>query len=129
MEFTVAELSGLELQDENFTPPTRQQVAERIEQLVGQLRHMDRGGRDDLERLTGRIEAVPYQQYGGNKVVLRARFELHLAALLPFPTRAALAGLCDGPIDAHFESIPMLVDLFEPRNGTSIRLGRSSARG
>ncbi len=44
LAFTVAELSGLELQHESLTLPTRQQVAEQIEQFVGQLRQMDRGG-------------------------------------------------------------------------------------
>ena len=55
--------------------------------------------------------------FRSNKVVLRARFELRLAALLPARLRSAFANLLDGPVYSHFERIPMLVDLFEPSTG------------
>jgi len=94
------------------SPPTRKELEDRIEQIIEQVRTMDRTCRQELELLVGQIQAVPYQQFGTNQVVLRVRFQLRLMALLPFQTRAALAARCDGPIEEQFESIPMLVDLF-----------------
>lgn len=117
-----AELDGLASDDERQSPPTRRELDQQIRKHVELLPKMDRTVRDELERLVGRIEVVPFQQLGSAKVVLRARFELKLAALLPFRTRAALAKLGDGPIDEYFESIPMLVDLFEPSTGPKFGL-------
>ena len=92
-------------------------LKKRKENLIGRLQKMDRTVQEDLECLTGTIRAVPYGQFGGNKVVLRARFAIHLWALLPFQTRAALVARCDSSIAEQFESIPVLVDLFEPSTG------------
>jgi hypothetical protein len=78
---------------------------------------MDRTSRDDIKALVGTIQAVPFRQFGSDKVVLRARFSLRLAALLPARTRAALKSLCDGPVHEKFECIPMLVNLFKPSTG------------
>jgi hypothetical protein len=111
------DLKALADQDERFRPPTRAEVDDRIEQLIEQLKKMDRTARDDLRGLVGRIELVPYQQFGGNKVVPRARFQIRLAAVLPVATRVALMTRCDGPVEDEFESIPMVVDLFESSTG------------
>jgi hypothetical protein len=72
------ELEGLIEQDEHFTPPTEQEIAQRIKELIGRFQTMDRSARDDLELLVGQIKAVPFQQFDSNKIVLRARFELRL---------------------------------------------------
>ena len=112
-----AELDGLACESECFIPPTRKEVEDRIEQIIEQLRRMDRTCQQELKLLVGQIQAVPCQQFDTNLVVLRARFQLRLAALLPFQTRAALAARCDGPIEEQFESIPMLVDLLKPSTG------------
>lgn len=112
-----AELDGLAGRDVCFAPPTRQAMEERVESLIKQFQKMDRTVQEDLQCLVGTIRAVPYQQFGSNKVVLRARFQIRLWALLPFATRAALAARCDGSVAEQFESIPVLVDLFEPSTG------------
>ena len=73
--------------------------------------------KESLEALIGTIRAVPYQQFGCNKVVLRAQFQLRLATLLPVNTRVALATRYNRPIEELFETIPMQVDLFPPSTG------------
>jgi hypothetical protein len=49
-----------------------------------------------------------------------------LFALLPFPTQAALAGLCDGPVADQFQKIPMTVDLFDPSTGPKYGLAAAA---
>jgi DNA invertase Pin-like site-specific DNA recombinase len=111
------ELAGLIAQDERFAAPTPQEIVERIDELIGLFQIMDRSARDELELLVGEIKAVPYQQFDTNKIVLRARFELRLGALLPGRTRAVLASLYKDPLAKEFERVEMLVDLFEPSTG------------
>ncbi|MCY2990749.1 MAG: recombinase family protein [Planctomycetota bacterium] len=98
-------------------PPTRAEIEDRLREIIASVERMDRTSRDDIKALVGTIRAVPYRQFGSDKVVLRAGFSLRLAALLPARTRAALKSLCDGPVHEQFECIPMLVDLFEPSTG------------
>lgn len=112
-----ADQEYLDRQEQLMAVPTRAELDQRIAQLLPQLKEMQRTVRWELKALVGRIEAVPCLQFGGNKVVLRARFELNLIGLLPPQVRAALAGLCDAQIDKRFGTIPMLVDLFEPSTG------------
>jgi hypothetical protein len=117
LEKVEGEQEGLIAQDEQFAPPTEQEIAQRIEELIGRFQIMDRSARDDLELLVGQIRAVPFQQFGSNKIVLRARFELRLGALLPGRTRTVLAALYEDPLVKEFERVEMLVDLFEPSTG------------
>ena len=112
-----AKLDRLQGCEKLSAPPTRKEVDDRLNAIMAGFRKMDRTSRDEIKALVGEIRAVPYQQFDSNKVVLRARFELRLSALLPVRTRAALANLCDGPIHEQFDHIPMLVDLFEPSTG------------
>jgi len=112
-----AEGEQLDTQDTQRALPTREEVCARIRELVRAVTEMDRSTRDELEGLVGQIRMVPFQQFGSHKVVLRAKFELRLSALLPLRTRVALAGLCDGPLADRFEKIPMIVDLFDPSTG------------
>jgi hypothetical protein len=113
----VAELQHTERQDALRSLPKRKQIGKRIDHVVEEIQRMDRSTQAELQLLVGTIQAIPCQQFGSNKVVLRTKFELQLAALLPSQTRAALAAMLDGPINEHFESIPMTVDLFEPSAG------------
>lgn len=112
-----AELEGISAQEDHSRLPTRKEIEERIAELTNVLGKADRTVRDDLQALVGTIHAVPHVQFGGKKVVLRARFELNLAALLPARTRATLAGAYGNPEDWGFERIGISVDLFEPSTG------------
>ena len=113
-----AELEGLATQTERFTPPTEEEIIQRINELIPRLEGgMDRKVSDDLALLVGQIRAVPYQQFNSNKVVLRARFELRVAALLPTRTRAALVGLLNISLHDSFERVAIVVDLFRPTTG------------
>ncbi|MBN8625956.1 MAG: hypothetical protein J0M17_10740, partial [Planctomycetes bacterium] len=68
-----------------------------------------------LEQLVvGQIKSVPYQQFGTNKVVLRAEFELSLAALLPEQLVAALSGASDWRPNQWLPIKRIQIDLFEP---------------
>ena len=112
-----AKLDRLQGCEKLSAPPTRKEADDRLNAIMEAFRKMDRTSRDEIKALVGEIRAVPYQQFDTNKVVLRARFELRLSALLPVRTRAALADLCEGPIHEQFDRIPMLIDLFEPSTG------------
>lgn len=98
-------------------PPTRGEIEERLAEIIAAVERMDRESQGELRLLVGEIAAVPHQQFGGNKVVLRARFELRLAAILPVRLRGLLTKSLEGPVDQHFERIPMQVDLFTPSTG------------
>lgn len=129
-----ARLDVLACDDETSRAPTRREVEQQIERLVGQLQTMDRASNADLKTLVKEILAVPYQQFRTTKVVLRARFRIHLATLLPLRTRAALAARYDEPVNSLFESIPVLVDLFEPSTGpkygaAALKLGEEDRLG
>lgn len=113
----VAKLEQLQRKGKRCLPPTREEIADRLGQFLDALAKMDRTSRDPLKTLVGKIHAVPHQQFGSNKVVLRAKFALHLAALLPPRTRVALGTLGGSSVDEQFEMIPMAVDLFEPSTG------------
>ena len=93
----VAELEHIERQDALKSLPKRKQIEKRIDHVVQEIQKMDRSTQAELQLLVGTIRAIPCQQFGSNKVVLRTKFELQLAALLPAQTRAALAGMLDGP--------------------------------
>jgi hypothetical protein len=89
-------------------------IKRKIEEHAERLLTMDREVGALLERLIpDRIRAVPYRQFGSNKIVLRAEFELRLANILPAQLLDALKG-------ERLESagwskpIPMRIDLFEP---------------
>lgn len=112
-----ADQEYLDQQEQLVAVPTRAQLEQGIEQLASQLKEMKGTVRAELKALVTKIEAVPYRQFGSNKIVLRARFELNLAGLLPPQLRAAIACLSNGPIDKRFGMIPMLVDLFDPSTG------------
>lgn len=112
-----AQLDALAQKAARCAPPTRAEIESRREEIIAAVERMDRQSRDEIKLLVGQIRAVPYQQFGSNKVVLRATFELRLAALLPARLRGVLKQLCDGSVYRQFECIPVQVDLFEPSAG------------
>lgn len=109
-----AKLEQLDAQTDSSIPPTREQ---KIESMAKQLLAMDRETGVVLQRLVDRIHAVPYQQFGGNKVVLRAKFELRLAAILPDQLLPALLGNHAEAGAGRLHVIPMTIDLFERSAG------------
>jgi len=115
-------LERLQRQDQICAPPTPQEVFDCIHEKIAAIRGMDRSSRDEIKSLVGTIHALPYQQFGSNKVVLKAKFTLHPAALLPARTQAALTGLYDAPIESEFEQIPVLMDLFKSSTGPKFGL-------
>jgi hypothetical protein len=112
-----ADLEELTSESKSCAPPTRLEIEARIAEIHEHLKPMDRTSREKLGLLVGKICAVPMQQFGTNKIVLRAKFELRLVALLPAQTRVALALQCGGRLEEQFERIPMEVDLFHSSTG------------
>jgi DNA invertase Pin-like site-specific DNA recombinase len=102
------------------TLPTKEQIAETIQEMAGQLLEMNRDTGDLLRRLVSPIRAVPHQVFGGNLVVLRAKFQLRLAALLPEQFCSLLDGAREVPVADGVHAIPLSVDMFEPSAGRSI---------
>lgn len=117
-----AELAKLREDESRARVPTRRELIARRDDFVDRLHVLDRAAGAALGRLVDRIEAVPHQQFGCKLVVLRARFELNLGALLPNRVWLALNGLRDDGIDAEFEKIPIMVNLFEPSTGPTYGL-------
>ena len=115
--FAKAKLEQLDAQATSSIPPTREQIIEKIALMAKQLLAMDRETGVVLKRLVSPIRAVPHRQFGGNKVVLRAKFELRLAALLPDQFLPALQGVHAEAGAGGFHVIPMTVDLFESSAG------------
>jgi hypothetical protein len=109
----IDELSG-KLQ-ETTTAPTREQLEECIREASARLLAMDREAGIVLRNLLdGTIQAMPYQQFGSDKVVLRAHFRLRLAQILPKDLRAYLANNNAVPLADLLAPVEMVVDLFEP---------------
>jgi site-specific DNA recombinase len=112
-----AKLQALGSQDKLFRPPTAPEIQNRIREIIEKVDLMDRHARDDLKILLGEMTSVPFRQFGGNKIVLRGKFELHPFALLPARVRAALKALNMIPREGCFTPITILVNGFEPSAG------------
>ena len=117
LDIVNARLERLQRREILCVPPSRAEVDEGVCKMVSTLRQMDRTVRDDLKRLVGEIRAVPHQQFDSAKVVLRARFEIRLFALLPVKTRAALTSVLGHSVADLFAKVPLTVDLFDPSTG------------
>ena len=76
-----------ELQREMATSreiPSREQIQRHLQALASRLLQMDPEAGTVLRRmLDGPILAVPYRQFGSNKIVLRAEFKLKVSGMLP----------------------------------------------
>lgn len=89
-------------------------IRRQIRQTASDLLDLDRTAGLLLARLIdGKIQAFPHQQFGSNKIVLRAEFDFRPVGILPDQLRAALAGR---KIELTPEAIPskkIVLDLFE----------------
>jgi DNA invertase Pin-like site-specific DNA recombinase len=94
--------------------PSRAAIMEKLAEMSAHLLDFDSSVAADLRQLIGKIEAVPYQQFGSTKVVLRAHFRLNLVALLPDQMFALLKNDQFEAMDGRLNVAPMVVDLFEP---------------
>ena len=63
--------------------------------------------------LDGPIRAVPYQQFGSGRVVLRAEFKLRLAKMLPDDLYQRLGGSSEQLPVELLEPVTLRVDLFK----------------
>jgi DNA invertase Pin-like site-specific DNA recombinase len=128
-----AELEKLDACPSEPSLPTRQELEDHIASTAKSLLGMDREAGALLKPLVGMIRAVPCRQFGGNKVVLRAQFELRLAAFLPDQVLSALRGAGGEAVANRLETVPMAVDLFEPSAGPkhfaeALRLSRDGLK-
>jgi|GEM_PF-763902 len=108
-----ADVEQLQAQQHAERPPTVAELQSERDLIVAELATLTRENRGALNRVVSRITAVPCQLLGGNKVVLRARFDISLAGLLSPSTRLALQAVCDRPVGDVLSSIAVEVDLFE----------------
>ena len=78
---------------------------------------MTRDARRDIEPLVASLRFTPYQQFGSNKVVLRAELDIDLWNALPYVVRAKAECLLAKDlkeIDLAPLRISTVIDLFEP---------------
>lgn len=97
-------------------PPTADDILRHLESLQTGLATGDRRAGVILRQLlVGPIRAIPHQQFGSDKVVLRAEFDLVLAQSLPAVVAESIAS---DPDTALSEPLlvrqQILVDLFTP---------------
>jgi hypothetical protein len=97
-------------------PPTADDILRHLESLQAGLVARDRRTGVILRQLLGGpIRAIPHQQFGTNKVVLRAEFDLVLAQSLPAVVAESIAGDADTTLsDSLLVRQQILVDLFTP---------------
>jgi hypothetical protein len=118
---TQAEIARLTSPATNIHVPTRAELIVARDELVQRLTPMDRASGVWLQRLTEKIEAVPFQQFKSNKVVLRARFELDVLGLLPESLLAHVTQDMKVALSTKLPKKPLVVDLFDmpvaPKHG------------
>jgi hypothetical protein len=97
-------------------PPSADDIVRHLESVQSDLQAGEgRAGVILRQLLDGPIRAVPHQQFGSNKVVLRAEFTLVLARALPSVVADSIKSDLDGTrADLPAERRPMLVELFRP---------------
>ena len=97
-------------------PPTADDILRHLESLQAGLVAGDRRAAVILRQLlAGPIRAIPHQQFGSNKVVLRAEFNLVLAQSLPAVVAESIAGDADTTLsEPLLVRQQILVDLFTP---------------
>lgn len=107
-----------ELDESEIAPLSVKELAMQIDEFNQGLQTFDRSVKTDLEQLVGTIAAVPYQQFGGNKVALRGRFCFDPTRLLPARVRLALRQRHDERLNELLpevlQPVTISVDLFEP---------------
>jgi DNA invertase Pin-like site-specific DNA recombinase len=108
-----AALERLEsLKNEPACLPSEAELRELVEESARRFLEFDQATGVFLRRLIPRIDAVPFRQYGCNKVVLRARFDLRIAGLLPAQILSYFEGTATGLETATVSVEKHEVDLF-----------------
>jgi DNA invertase Pin-like site-specific DNA recombinase len=92
--------------------PCRRQILTAIHNITNPGPVLDHALGVPLRTLVGPIRAVPYQQFGGPLVVLRARFEMRWIALLPHQWQALFCRASVGAITGTVEATMVVADLF-----------------
>lgn len=115
-ELAAAE-AELQLLDRQVKLPTMADVDQRMDEVREAIARMDRSARDVLAQVATPIVAFPCSQFGSDKVVLRARFEIRITGFLPPTASWPLDGLTGVPLNELFGVIPVVVDLFELSTG------------
>ena len=97
-------------------PPTADDILRHLESLQSGLVARDRRAGVILRRLlVGPIRAIPHRQFGSNKVVLRAEFDLVLSQSLPAIVAESIAGDAEATLsDPRLVRQQILLDLFTP---------------
>ena len=107
-----------ELQREMATSreiPSREEIQSHLQKVASRLLEMDPEAGTVLKRmLDGPILAVPYRQFGSNKVVLRAEFKLRVVGMLPEDLFGLLQRVNVEVHELSAEVRTVVVDLFEP---------------
>jgi hypothetical protein len=103
------------LRTQQRAAPTVEEAIQAIQHSASRLLELDREAGALLGQiLVGPIRAVPFQQVGSDKVVLRARLTIRVAGLLPEQLAMLKSGAAAEIIPAELLQLPLLVDLFEP---------------
>ena len=97
-------------------PPTADDILRHLESLQSGLVARDRRAGVILRQLlVGPIRAIPHRQFGSNKVVLRAEFDLVLSQSLPAIVAESIAGDAEATLsEPLLVRQQILVDLFTP---------------
>lgn len=107
----------LEQLRKNLTAPpqvSRETIRQRIDELAAGLLDCDVSCGSHLARLIrGKIRAVPYRQFGSDKIVLRAEFDFRPVRILPDQLLAALSSKEFGGVIDLLPTKTLVVDLFD----------------
>lgn len=115
-ELAAAE-AELQLLDRQPKLPSMVDVDQRMKEVRDAIAEMNCRARDMLTQIISPVVAFPCSQFGSDKVVLRARFNIKIAGFLPPTASWPLDGLTGVSLDDLFGIIPIVVDLFEPSTG------------
>jgi DNA invertase Pin-like site-specific DNA recombinase len=109
-----AELEGLQ---SCLRMPTESEIIDRIDAMKRALAPMDRSANLVLRQLIPEIRAVPYRQFGSDKVALRATFAVTLAGVLPPAVYVALVARYLQEFRETFGAISCCAELFDRSAG------------
>lgn len=107
-----------ELDESEIAPLSVKELATQIDDFGQRMQTFDRSAKTDLQQLVGMIAAVPHQQFGGNKIVLRGHFAFDPTKLLPARVRLMLrqryADRLSELLPEVLQPVTISVDLFDP---------------
>ena len=114
-----AEIEQLRVERDTVIVPSYDELRQSILDRIRRIELMNRETRADLVDIVEEIRAVPFQQFGGNKVVFRAAIHLNLAGLLPWSVRSFIESLNGNServsVSTEFRQL-IWVDLFDASN-------------